>query len=152
MVLTNPDLQALFKLVDINKTPVVISSQVDFVTKETWDKERRRAAQFFEGWRRDLESRDMKKLLAHYSSQFTSANGTRIASELEKQMAALQGKKNMSISLQDLSIFYYPGSSDMIVGTFTTVVKIGSREATTRLRQYWIRDKTRWSILHELTL
>ncbi|MFC7298989.1 L,D-transpeptidase family protein [Herminiimonas aquatilis] len=152
LVLTNPDLQALYKLVDINNTPVVISSQVEFVTKETWSKERRHAAQFFEGWRRDFESRDLKNLLTHYSSQFTSANGTRIASELGKQMATLQGKKNMSISLQDMSIFYYPGFSDMIVGTFTTVVKVGSRKDTTRLRQFWIKDKGRWTILHELRL
>ncbi len=151
VVLTNPDLQKLFGSVVIGKTPVVIGEQVEFVSKQQWAKEREAVDQMIEHWRRDLESLNTQTFLQHYSAQFKSATGEDLATWSAKQQQAMVGVKEMSIKLQDETLFAYPDRHDLIVATFTQNVTIGKRHQQQRKRQYWLNEGKgkNWKVVYE---
>lgn len=152
VVLTNRDLYALSASVEVGKTPVVISESVEFVTRDKWESERRVAAKIMDEWRRDVESQDPARLMAHYSRKFQSDRGEDLASWFAKREQSLRGLKNVVISLREVSYFYYPGRDDLLVSTFTQDAKVGKSTSTVRKRQYWAREGTRWKIIHELNV
>lgn len=151
VVLTNPDLQKLFGSVVVGKTPVVIGEQVEFVTKQQWTQERQVADQMIEHWRRDLESLNAQTFLQHYSAQFKSATGEDLATWSARHQQAMAGVKEMSIKLQDETIFAYPDRHDLIVATFTQDVTIGKRHQLQRKRQYWLNEGKgkNWKVVYE---
>lgn len=151
VVLTNVDLHTLYTSVEINKTPVVISDNLEFVNKTRWNNDRNLAAKLVEGWRRDLESLDAARLMANYSRRFKSERGEDLATWFDKQ-PSLPGIRQASVTLRDLTLFFYPGRDDMIVGTFTQDTVIGKMQSSMRKRQYWVKEGVRWKIVYETKL
>jgi murein L,D-transpeptidase YafK len=149
VVLTNPDLNKLLRSVEIGKTPVVISEQVEFVNKTKWNNERNTAAKLVDEWRLDFESMDAKRLMANYSRQFKSERGEDLATWFARQQQFPSGVKNVSIKMRDVTFFLYPGRDDMIVSTFTEDAQIGKSRNTIRKRQYWAKEGAHWKIVSE---
>ena len=149
VVLTNPDLQKLLGSVVVGKTPVVISEQVEFISKQQWANDRASIDQVMEHWRRDLESLNTQTFLRHYSAQFKSASGEDLATWSAKHQQTMAGVKEMSIKLQDETIFAYPDRHDLIVTTFTQNATIGKRHLLQRKRQYWLNEGKNWKVVYE---
>lgn len=149
VVLNNQDLQQLFSSVEIGKTPVVISEQVEFINKTKWDTERNLAAKLTESWRVATESMNTNRLLDSYSQQFRSENGDDLKTWFAKNQQLLAGTMGKAITLRDVSLFQYPGKSDMIVGTFTLDTQSGKSKKSLRKRQYWVKEGTQWRIVYE---
>ena len=65
----------------------------------------------------------------------------------------MAGVKEMSIKLQDETLFAYPDRHDLIVATFTQNVTIGKRHLQQRKRQYWLNEgkgKAKdWKVVYE---
>lgn len=152
VVLTNPDLHKLSASVEVGKTPIVISEQVEFVNKKKRDKDRNTAIQLVDTWRRDLESLDTKRVKANYSSQFKSERGEDLATWFAKRLQPLNGTKSVSIKLRDVTLFLYPGRDDLIVGTFTQDAQVGKHKNSIRRRQYWAKEGAQWKIISESML
>lgn len=149
VVLNNQDLQQLFSSVEIGKTPVVISEQVEFINKTKWNVERNLAAKLTESWRVATESMNTDHLLANYSQQFRSENGENLKTWFTKNQQSSAGTMGQIISLRDVSLFHYPGKNDMIVGTFTLDTLTGKSKKTLRKRQYWAKEGSQWKIVYE---
>ncbi len=152
VVLTNPDLEKLSLSVEVGKTPVVISDQVEFVNKTKWNAERNAALKMVDGWRSDMESLDAGRVVNNYSRQFKSGLGEDITVWLKKNMPSFQNSKALSIHVRDLTLIRYPGQGDMIVGTFTQDTMMGKTKTTIRKRQYWAREGTQWKIIYEANI
>jgi murein L,D-transpeptidase YafK len=152
VVLTNPDLHKLYASVEINKTPVIITENVEFVSKEQWDTDRSNAYKLLDKWRRDVESRDANRLMSNYSSQFKSDHGENFPAWFTKHHQLLIDVKSVSIKLKDVTLFRYPGNKEMIVGTFTQDSYLGKGHNSVRKRQYWAKDGSQWKIISEATL
>lgn len=152
VVLTNPDLQKLATEIEIGKTPIVISDRLEFVQKNRWDAERNLAARLVDGWRSDVESMDFARVLTHYSRRFKSAVGEDVRTWLEKYRQRLLGDTRPLLKLRDLTLFFYPGAEDMIVGTFTQDALIGKIKRSIRRRQYWAKEGAQWKIVAETNL
>jgi lipoprotein-anchoring transpeptidase ErfK/SrfK len=154
VVLTNPDLHELASLVDIGKTPIVISENVEFVNKTKWNNERSVAARLTDGWRRDLASENPAVLAAHYSRKFKSERGEDLNGWFTRQPPLPVGAKDVSVRLRDVTYFYYPERDGLIVSTFTQEVQAGKSKANTlsRKRQYWAKEGAQWKIIYELNL
>jgi murein L,D-transpeptidase YafK len=153
VVLTNPDLLAVADTVEVGKTPVLISPQIEYVSKDKWNTERTAAAQLIENWRRDLESMNPARLRGHYSSRFKSEQGEGVDAWLGRQrLPGRQSAKNrgaVAVSMNDISLFRYPGREQMIVATFTQEAVIGKSRHSVRKRQYWSREGVHWKIVAE---
>lgn len=149
VVLTNPDLQKLVATVEIGRTPVVISDSVEFVNKTKSASDRSQAAKLVDDWRRDVESMDATRLLTNYSGQFKNDKGEDRLTWFARQTIPNNGNKTLSVTLQDLTMFLYPGRDDLMVSTFTEVAQAGKTKSTMRKRQYWAREGTQWKIVSE---
>lgn len=152
VVLTNPDLRQLFSTVEIGKTPVVISEQVEFVDKGKWEADRKTAAGLVEAWRHAVESRDAARVLAHYSSRFKSSSGEDLRTWFAKQRPTLLGRSSLSGPMRDVSFFVYPDKDDILVATFTQELVYGKNRQVVRKRHYWTMEGARWKIVSEITL
>lgn len=149
VVLNNQDLQQLFSSVEIGKTPVVISEQVEFINKKKWDVERNFATKLTESWRVATESMNTNRLLDSYSQQFKSESGENLKTWFAKNQQSSVGTMGQTITLRDVSLFHYPGKSDMIVGTFTLDTQTGKSKKSLRKRQYWAKEGSQWKIVYE---
>lgn len=152
VVLTNPDLQKLYASVEVGKTPVIISDQVEFISKAKWDAERLTAAKLIEGWRRDVAVANPSRLVTHYSSKFKSDAGDDLNLWLMRSQQAFAGMTDSSVKVRDMTMFRYPGREDMIVSTFTLDTVVGKYKNTHRKRQYWAREGSQWKIVYEANL
>jgi murein L,D-transpeptidase YafK len=109
---------------------------------------RKELAQSVEDWRRDWESRDTEKYLAHYSESFSSGRKafTRWAAQKHKVNA---GKTWIRVKLDKVTIFLYPGRNDLAVVTFEQDYASSNLINRMHKRQYWIKEDGDWRILHE---
>jgi lipoprotein-anchoring transpeptidase ErfK/SrfK len=80
VVLTNDDLQAIARDLQIGVTPVIISAGVDWVAEQDLNSVRASLESSVEQWRKDWESLQTENYLAHYAPTFstgTSRPGSR---------------------------------------------------------------------------
>ncbi len=149
IVLTNPDLKKLSESVEIGKTPIVISEQVEFITPSKWNQERELASKLINDWRLDVESKNSQRWLSNYSSTFRNPQGDSLAVWFEKQLSPFYGAPDINIKLSDITVFNYPGKGNMLVSTFTQETRYGKNRNVTRKRQYWAKEANRWKIIFE---
>ncbi len=155
MVLTNDDLNRLLRSVEIGKTPVVISDNIEFISKEKWDGERSVANRVLEDWRIDAESASPQRIGSNYSTKFRSDRGEDLFAWLSKHQEFITGGAGLTYKLRDVTTFLYPGSQEMMVITFTQQpVNPKGRLYNTpvRKRQYWVQENRRWKIVSESVL
>lgn len=147
IVLTNQDFLKIAANVDIGRTPVIIGDEIDFVSKEKWLADKNQANQILEAWRSDMESMNSARIMANYSKKFKSAQADNLNSWLQKQSLATVGA--VSIKLNDIAQFRYPGKEEMIVSTFTQETIGAKSKSSVRKRQYWIKEAAKWHIIYE---
>lgn len=149
VVLTNPDFLKIAATVDIGKTPVIISEQVEFINQNKWNTERQFANKLLEDWRLDLESLNSNRIFADYSRNFKTAQGEDLNTWFFRQKQLWEGWTNPTIRLRDITHFRYPGKDEMIVSTFTQDISSGKTTVSTRKRQYWLKEASKWRIIFE---
>lgn len=149
VVLANPDLQALYATTEVGKTTVIISDNIEFISKTAWNKERKIFQQLMDDWTQAAQSNERSKLLAHYSPQFRSGLGESMTTWFNRQQKNLNGARDMTVKLSDVSMFLYPDQDDIMVATFNQETSIGKNKNNIRKRQYWIKEGQDWKIIYE---
>lgn len=156
VVLANQDLSKLFGSIEIGKTPVIISDNVEFVTREKWTAERNLANRVLEAWRVDVESNNSSRIGANYSRRFRSDRGEDLTAWLGKHQAFVAPvASNILLNLSDVTAFIYPGADEMLVITFTQEATLGKSKtplSRVRKRQYWAHEGAQWKIVSESLL
>lgn len=148
VVLANQDLDALAKNLQIGLTPVIISSSVEWLSLDDWNKERTALNQQIESWRADWESRDTERYLRHYSGKFQSGNQS--FEDFAKQKRAVNsGKEWIKVKLSNISMLRSPDKEDYVVVTFEQSYRSNGINNDMKKRQYWIREDGTWKILYE---
>lgn len=148
VVLTNPDLRQVYASIEVNKTPVVIARDADFVPRQQVETERGQAQALLESWRAALERQDAELLRRQYSPRFRSEQADTLDDWLARQLKGLQHLSKPSLALRELSLFRYPGE-ELIVATFTVDAVAGGKRSSIRKRQYWGQDAGQWKIVSE---
>ena len=149
VVLANSDFINIAAAVEIGRTPIIISEQVEFVNRAKWNAEKQLAGKLIENWRSDVESMNQNRLLANYSRNFKTLQGDDINAWFLKQRQLNEGVRDISVKLRDVTQFRYPGKDEIIVSTFTQESIIGKSKTNIRKRQYWIKEASRWRIIYE---
>jgi murein L,D-transpeptidase YafK len=148
VVLTNQDLDAIADKLQVGMTPVVITGEMEWVDAAQVRHERQALGEAIEGWRRDWESRDTERYLRHYSKQF-SAGGQDLAAWARQKRQVNANKSWIKVKLSEVSIFRYPGQSDLAVVNFDQDYSSNNLSNRMKKRQYWIRESGGWRIIHE---
>ncbi len=148
VVLTNPDLERVAKDIQIGLTPVIISNSMEWIGPAEWTQERETLNQAINAWRKDWESRDTEKYLAHYSRNFKTPDQDykRFASQ-KRQVN--NGKTHIEVKVSNLSLFRNPGKDDVVVATFDQDYRSNNLNNQMRKRQYWQREDGQWKIVYE---
>ncbi|KXB30615.1 hypothetical protein AT959_12800 [Dechloromonas denitrificans] len=148
VVLTNQDLDAVAKNLQVGLTPVIISNSVEWLSLDDWARERNDLNKTIDAWRADWESRDTDRYLRHYSKRFKSAeqNFDQFAAQ-KKQVNA--GKEWIKVKLDNLSVFRNPGKEEVVVVTFDQDYRSNNLNNQMKKRQYWLREDGKWKIIYE---
>ena len=127
-------------------TPVIISRRFEWVDPSERFKFREEAHRVIELWEKDWESLDTNQYLSHYSRELFN-NFDAFASRKHQVNAS---KSYISIELNNLSVYDYPGDERMMMVTFDQQYQSDNHHSVTRKRQYWKQQKSgRWQIIHE---
>ena len=148
VVLTNRDLEAIRRHVQIGLTPVIISSAMEWVTPQSVQTLKQELNTALEQWRRDWESLDGEQYLKHYSSSF-NALGQDLKAFAQQKRQVNSGKKWVKVKLGKVSMFSYPGKERLAVVTFDQDYASSNLSNKMRKRQYWIKEGALWKIIHE---
>jgi murein L,D-transpeptidase YafK len=147
VVLANDDLNRLSKMLQIGKTPVVITNQMEW--SDDKDKAERDALlKEIEHWRTDWSSRDTEAYLKHYARNFYSEDMDYSAWASHKGKVNA-GKAWIKVEVNNLSVFPYPGTTNMAVVNFEQDYSSNNLNNKMKKRQYWIKQGERWQILYE---
>jgi murein L,D-transpeptidase YafK len=148
VVLSNADLDALARNVQVGVTPVIISENVEWMKLDDWAQERKAFQEQLEQWRADWESRDTERYLSHYAKTF-SANGENLAVWTRHKRQVNTGKTWIKVAVRNVSIFRNPGKEELVVVSFEQDYRSNNLSNTMRKRQYWTREDGRWRIVYE---
>jgi len=148
VVLTNTDLDAVAKNLQIGLTPVIISNSVEFLSLDDWQKERSSLNKKIDEWRADWESRDVERYLKHYSKNFQTRDAN-FAQFAEQKRKVGSGKEWIKVRISNMSVFRNPGKEELVVVTFEQDYQSNNLSNQMKKRQYWIREDGQWKIVYE---
>jgi murein L,D-transpeptidase YafK len=151
VALANPDMALLAKRVQVGATPVIIAERVEWLAPEAWRAERDAFMAQLDAWRKDWESLDTERYLAHYAPAFRSGAVDLAAWRAHKRKVS-KGKTSIKVSLDNLGVFRSPGRHDLVEVTFDQDYRSNNLSQRTRKRQYWIQEDGRWKIAYEAPL
>jgi murein L,D-transpeptidase YafK len=148
VVLTNDDLRALAQRLQVGTTPVVITDRIEWIAPEAAAARRAELDATVETWRRDWESLDTDRYLAHYARGF-DAGGVGLAEWSAQKKQVATGKTWAKVRLEDQSVFLYPGAQPMAVAAFVQDYRSNNLDNVMRKRLYFARADSRWQIIQE---
>jgi murein L,D-transpeptidase YafK len=148
VVLSNQDLDALSKNLQIGLTPVIISEEVEWLSLDDWDAERKALNAEFENWRTAWESVDTERYLTHYSTNFSSGSQNFSDWARHKQQVN-SGKQWIKLTISSMSMFRNPGKQEMVVVTFDQDYRSNNLSNVMKKRQYWVKENGKWRIIYE---
>ena len=148
IVLANPDLLSVGRLVQVGQTPVIIADEIEWADAGTLQAERSSLAGALELWRADWESRDTERYLAHYAAGFRAGRHDREAwAEHKRKVNA--AKAWIRVTLAQVSMLRYPREADFVAVSFEQDYRSSNLSNTMRKLQYWKKVNGRWRILYE---
>jgi murein L,D-transpeptidase YafK len=149
--LNNSDFLELSALVDPRRRiPVVIDADPRWVPASSVVETRHEFLQAIEAWRRDWESTDVDRYLAHYQADefATARQGFRAWARHKRSISRFQ--EYISVTINDLELFAYPGSDNVYVADFLQQFESNTFSGRVRKKQYWRRENDgRWKIVFE---
>ena len=148
IVLANPDLLSVGRLVQVGMTPVIIADEIEWADAESLAAERAALAAAVEHWRADWESRDTERYLAHYASDFR-AGKQNLAAWAAHKRSVNAAKIWIRVALAQVSMLRYPRESDFVAVSFEQDYRSSNLSNTLRKLQYWKKENGRWRILYE---
>ncbi len=152
VVLTNPDLNTLQDELSPGNTPVVISPGIRWLEPAVWQARRQSLLAAIEAWRRDWESLDVQRYLAHYADDFW-ARGYDLSRWQRRKRAVFAGKTYQKITLDDLTLLAYPRRNptdpEIVVARFTQDYRSNNYTSRMRKRIYLKRVAGEWKIWYE---
>ncbi|QTQ37879.1 L,D-transpeptidase family protein [Aromatoleum petrolei] len=149
VTLANQDFLKLSNFVQPGLTPVIISNEIEWLSLDDWQTERRNLQLAIEDWRRDWEkTADVSRYLSHYSKDFRS-DTQNLAEWSEQKRKIARSRQWIKVRLDKLSMFRNPGRDDIVVVTFEQDYRSDDLSDRVRKRQYWLKEDGRWKIVYE---
>lgn len=148
VTLANQDFNELATFVQPGLTPVIISNEIEWLSLDDWQAERKGLKEAIERWRRDWESTDVDRYLAHYSRDFRSDRHDYAGWAKQKRRIGAN-RRWIKVGLDNMSLFRSPGRDELVVVTFEQDYRSDGLSDRMRKRQYWIKEGGRWKIAYE---
>ena len=144
VVVSNPDLEAIAKVLQFGQTPVVIGRNVQWVPVADWQRDRQALVTRFKGWVTDWE-KGGDGVVKHYS-RLALVDGKRYADWLTRFSAA-QSEEARSVDNDSITLIRDPAMPHLFVVSFDQSGRGKQGAQKARLRQYWLREGDDWRII-----
>ncbi|HEB58639.1 MAG TPA: hypothetical protein ENJ01_05405 [Gammaproteobacteria bacterium] len=155
VVLPNIDLGTLLDDITPGVTPVIISSEINWISVEQWRSMRQSMNDALEAWRRDWASLDTERYLSHYAEDFWSGRHD-LASWAQRKRRIARGKTFQKINLSQVSFYRYPYTVDgreIVVARFRQDYVSNNYRGDVFKRLYLVRPQGQvnapWKVLYE---
>lgn len=156
VVLSNPDLKALAPILQTGKTPVIIADNIEWLDTsqssseiEAQASEKEALQKAIDDWRNDWVSQDTDDYLSHYSKKFFYSDGG-FQKWADYKRGIQAAKPKVSIQIEDISMFAYPGFKDpIILVNFVQDFRSATLKNKMLKRQYWVNENGHWKIIYE---
>lgn len=149
VVLANPELHSLQRLLEPGKAIMVIAHDLKWISNQSANPSKTQLLQSIEAWRKDWQSKDTERYLSHYSPRFFSVSTDFTGwANYKRRIQKVPG--NLSIALSNMTILRYPDSQyHLAMVTFEQHYQTNEIHSIVQKRQYWINENQRWRILYE---
>lgn len=151
VVLTNEEFERVEKYVEVGRTPVIISEQVEWIDSREWLDRNIELQASLERWRQAWEAADIDTYLQMYAPDFW-AKGYDIERWKRSKKRILASKKYQKIDLSDISLLGYPKVADgrqIVVANFYQSYHSNNYNGDMRKRLYMVKERGRWQVLYE---
>jgi L,D-transpeptidase YnhG len=151
VVLANPDLRKLMAIVAVKTTPVVIASQLQWVTSQQLNPERQEFEAVHASWRAAKSAGQPNPLYAFYTQDFNNY-GKSLNDwwpTVQKELAQASGKGFVWHETTLLSWRAEANSKSPPVMVVTYDEIIGKSKYAVTKRQYWLKTGNQWKIFFE---
>jgi len=146
VVLSNPEMDRLLRLKDVEKMPVLITDKLEWVSSERLTYEREAFKKALDQWVRDRQTSNLDGLKKTYSKQF-QRDGKGLSDWWpEIESAAHSGAIKNAVQMQ--SIIEWKDAQDYMVVNVAN--PNNSRlKRNQNLRMYWTKSSGNWQIVYE---
>ncbi|NOY13499.1 MAG: L,D-transpeptidase family protein [Deltaproteobacteria bacterium] len=151
VVLTNDEFNRISQYVEIGRTPVIISEEVEWCSSREWLALNIELQATLERWRQSWESADIDSYRTMYARSFW-AKGYDYQSWQKYKKRVFAGKTYQKIDLSDVSLLRYPQEADkqpIVVANFKQHYRSNNYNGDMRKRLYMIKEQGRWKVLYE---
>ncbi|MDB4470774.1 L,D-transpeptidase family protein [Deltaproteobacteria bacterium] len=151
VVLTNEEFTRIGQYVEIGRTPVIISEQVQWCSSREWLDLNIEIQATLEHWRQSWEEADINSYLTMYAGDFW-ASGHDIESWQSYKKRIFAGKTFQKIDLSEISLLGYPQIADrqpMVVANFRQQYRSNNYNGDMHKRLYMIKEHGSWKVLYE---
>ena len=152
VALTNTEFLRIGRYVVPGKTPVVISSEVEWLSGRQWLEQNIELQASLERWRASWEDVALNKYFNNYADDFW-ADDYNLKKWKAYKARVLGQKKSQNIRLRNLTLLKYPlqGSEGrtMVEATFLQEYRSNNYNGNMRKKLYMVKDGQGWKILYE---
>jgi murein L,D-transpeptidase YafK len=158
IVLTNTDLQRLFKFAQVNNTPIAVNKSIEWLTTAQWKIEHDEAMGLLKSWQEAWDTYDFKSYVELYSSNMFKSDKKNYEQWMRKYAIFFEQKQLKIQNIRHASIYRYPATQPTLLITFEQDVMIPNilskeknamKQSVLLKRQYWQYDGMRWEIVYE---
>lgn len=146
VVLSNPDLEHVIHSVEIRSTPVVIATQLQWITPNDARPVRKSFEDTLQAWRNAKSLGKLNEVVNFYAPDFSS-NGKTLEQWMVQVKTEMQKSGGKAILIRDVSLLRWVDDAETMVVTFGEITE-GERGGQTK-RQYWIRRNNQWKMFYE---
>ncbi len=148
LTLSNQDFSALRNVVEIGRTPIIVSRGLDWQDAESLEQQRQTISSALATWEQDWESLDTERYLRHYSQKFRSAGKSREVFAAHKRRVN-RAKRFIRVDLRDVGIYRYPGEEGLVLVEFLQDYRSSNLNSQRRKQQFWRQEGEAWKIVFE---
>lgn len=105
VVVQNADLKEISKYIELDATPIIVVQDIFFLTKSTWERNRKELNDTIQNWREAWEKKEFDKYISHYDeNQFFDRTKGKFNSYKNYKKAVFSRPDPWSIKFEFLSI------------------------------------------------
>jgi len=153
VTMANDDLLALTPFVQLGRTPVVLSNELEWEEPASQQEDREAFLARVEDWRAKWSAKDTDGYLAYYGEDFSAEGMNRREFGIHKHRVNA-GKKFIDVQLSEINLFRYPGTEEpLMLAEFMMDYRSSNYRMRARKQQFWKQDAAGdWKIFREENL
>jgi len=150
IVVSNPDFLHIDKYIRPGlHTPVVVTKQVNWLSRDDSLQQRKQTMQLFSSWLGDWESLDHERYRRHYSRTELDAYGRDFKSWDGHKRWVNRNKTWVDVEYSNLNVFVYPGEDNLILMQYEQSFRSNNLNLDSPKELYWRKNGDNWQIVFE---